>query len=268
MIQVEGFLLNIILILKEKNKLKFFGYLSFFCLAYCQIDTVITVDASSYYDWVYFSLRTAEVVEVENPENSLDWDIAFQRKHIKTNSGLSGVGAGGAIVDSSMTWIEQWDVLNEIPEEQNWLVDETLNDFYNPITHLFGEGVKNAALNSWGWFDDNYTLNVTHYVLHVLSADGEDIFKFWPYSYYNTNGSGGNVSFRYSGSFDFYNQCNSDIGDVNQDGIINVVDLVSMVSYIIGSEDYNDCQISLSDYNFDNIVNVVDVVAIVNYILR
>ena len=41
-----------------------------------------------------------------------------------------------------------------------------------------------------------------------------------------------------------------------------------MVSYIIGSEDYNDCQISLSDYNFDNIVNVVDVVAIVNYILR
>ena len=91
MTQEKGFLLNIILILKEENKLKFFCYLSFFCLAYCQIDTVITIDASRYYDWVYFSLRTAEVVEVENPENSLDWDIAFQRKHIKTNSGLSGL---------------------------------------------------------------------------------------------------------------------------------------------------------------------------------
>ena len=55
-------------------------------------------------------------------------------------------------------------------------------------------------------------------------------------------------------------------GDANNDTIINIVDVVGIVSFILGDpvEGYN---YQLADINNDCVVNVVDVVAIVNYIL-
>ena len=98
-------------------------------LSFSQVDTVVTVDASSYYDWVYFSFSQSQLVNIENPESSLEWDIAFQRKHIKTNSGLSGLGSGGAYVDSSTTWISDWELDLELDEDIVFLEDIVLNDF-------------------------------------------------------------------------------------------------------------------------------------------
>ena len=60
----------------------------------------------------------------------------------------------------------------------------------------------------------------------------------------------------------------SQAGDVNQDGDVNVLDVVSMVGYILGSQEYNDTELQLSDYNQDGFVNVLDVVAIVQIILE
>ena len=131
---------------------------------------------------IYFSFNQAEVINIPNPENSLEWDVAIQRKHMRTNSGLAGIGSGGAYVDSSITWINEWDNIDSIPNDINFLADTLLNDFYNPITHMFEEGVKNSALNSWAWFDEDYHLNITHYVLFVKGANGTDVVKFWPFS--------------------------------------------------------------------------------------
>ena len=50
-----------------------------FSISFSQIDTVITVDASSYFNWVYFSFDTGSIVPVDEPENSLEWDLAFKR---------------------------------------------------------------------------------------------------------------------------------------------------------------------------------------------
>jgi len=57
---------------------------------------------------------------------------------------------------------------------------------------------------------------------------------------------------------------NNMLGDINSDAIINVVDVVAMVNYILGGDEVNT---ELSDVNNDGVVNVVDVVAIVGYIL-
>ncbi len=52
-------------------------------------------------------------------------------------------------------------------------------------------------------------------------------------------------------------------GDVNLDGIINILDVIEMVSIILENSSYNE----LADLNIDGMVNVVDVIQLVNIIL-
>ena len=254
--------LNLIKIMSRKISI-------LFCIniLFSQVDTTITIDASDYNNWTYFSLRTAEIVYPQDPLSSNDWDIAFQRKHIKTNSGLSGDGIGGASVDSTITWIDEWNNIDSNIINHEWIEDSILNDFYDLTTHTFGPGIKNEALNSWGWFDDEYQLNVTHYVFHVLTADGENIVKFWPFSYYNNNGQGGYVSFRYAADFELNSSCNYILGDVTMDQVINVTDIISIVNNILNLINYNDCQLQIADINQDGFINVTDVIALVNIII-
>ena len=57
---------------------------------------------------------------------------------------------------------------------------------------------------------------------------------------------------------------NSMFGDINNDGIINVLDIVSLVNIILYSDEYN----SDADVNSDGVVNVLDVVLMVTVILN
>jgi hypothetical protein len=56
-------------------------------------------------------------------------------------------------------------------------------------------------------------------------------------------------------------------GDVNYDGAANVLDIVSIVNYILGSVEFDDCELESADLNGDGAANVLDIVAIVNLIL-
>ena len=56
-------------------------------------------------------------------------------------------------------------------------------------------------------------------------------------------------------------QCGT--GDLNNDGINNVLDVVSLVNCVLG----NGCDVCLGDMNQDGILNVLDVVLLVNTIL-
>ena len=48
---------------------------------------------------------------------------------------------------------------------------------------------------------------------------------------------------------------------------LNVLDLVSIAGYILGTVDYNEAQSIASDVNFDETTNILDMVSIVQYIL-
>jgi hypothetical protein len=52
-------------------------------------------------------------------------------------------------------------------------------------------------------------------------------------------------------------------GDINLDGIINILDVIEMVSLIVENSTFNE----LADLNSDGMINVVDVIQIVNIIL-
>jgi len=53
------------------------------------------------------------------------------------------------------------------------------------------------------------------------------------------------------------------IGDVNQDGIVNVLDIILTVNIVLGNSEFS----SNADINQDNLINVLDIVSLVNIIL-
>jgi uncharacterized protein (TIGR02145 family) len=63
--------------------------------------------------------------------------------------------------------------------------------------------------------------------------------------------------------------CNGDatsceiLGDLNGDGIINIIDIIDVVNIILNEGEYN----ILADVNEDGMINIVDVIDIVNWIL-
>ena len=56
-------------------------------------------------------------------------------------------------------------------------------------------------------------------------------------------------------------------GDINGDGVVNGVDIVNYVQYILGSEDIPDELLEIADWNGDGIINVIDIISTVNQIL-
>ena len=56
--------------------------------------------------------------------------------------------------------------------------------------------------------------------------------------------------------YDLINTNNGIPGDINQDQIINVLDIISLINFILGSEIPSNEQITLADLNQDNIINI------------
>ena len=56
------------------------------------------------------------------------------------------------------------------------------------------------------------------------------------------------------------------LGDLNFDGVLNVIDIVTMVNGILGTG-FTSEQLQVADLNQDGIVNVIDIVTLVNIIL-
>lgn len=85
---------------------------------------VFIYNCSSYTDWHFFSFEKGEVIgscdandSVANEawKNRTDWDLAFHRQNIKTNSGVSGIGKGGILQYTQETF--DFDAILEAPDE-------------------------------------------------------------------------------------------------------------------------------------------------------
>ena len=57
-------------------------------------------------------------------------------------------------------------------------------------------------------------------------------------------------------------------GDVTQDGLVNVLDIVLLVNWILSDTSLTDLEVSIADMTNDGLVNVLDIVALVNIILN
>ena len=62
-------------------------------------------------------------------------------------------------------------------------------------------------------------------------------------------------------------QINGELGDVNTDSIIDILDVVNIVNFIMGNSQPTFEQEYLGDLNQDNIINIQDIILIINIIL-
>ena len=56
-------------------------------------------------------------------------------------------------------------------------------------------------------------------------------------------------------------------GDINVDGIVNILDIVYLVNFILNNQTPTDIQFTSSDLNLDGLLNILDIVQLVNIIL-
>ena len=117
------------------------------------------------------------------------------------------------------------------------------------------------------WYNDIWGSSTVYYAPLGSSCDFDPSDEFPNYGFV-VNGS--NLTVEYcAGSCESTcesgSDCNSVAGDVNLDGVINVVDVVAVVSHVLGNSILDS--ICEADLNSDGLINVVDVVALVNIIL-
>ncbi|MGV4461789.1 HmuY family protein [Ornithobacterium rhinotracheale] len=164
----------------------------------------VQTSAKSYDKWTYYSIEQGKEVAIENPKESLAWDIAFHRGDVKLNGGASGKGKGEAIKLTTTDFA----TVTEAPAE-GYVKDVKANILsYNIKTHQMTpleDGSKNEQL-FWLNIDTNtpppkYTLYKNVFVIKTASGkyakiqflnyigdNKEKIVATWKY-FYQANGS-------------------------------------------------------------------------------
>ena len=67
---------------------------------------------------------------------------------------------------------------------------------------------------------------------------------------------------------DLCDDCQDLAGDVNDDFTIDILDVVTVVNFVLGINVPNECEFSDSDYNGDLAINIQDIIIIIGLILN
>ena len=88
-------------------------------------------------------------------------------------------------------------------------------------------------------------------------------------SYYNNNGIWIDPVDSLETLFNEWYEYNFDFtfGDINQDYLIDILDIVNLVNFILGHE-HTGIEFYLADINFDNNLNIQDIIILLNIIIR
>jgi len=168
-----------------------FLFLGVIFFSYCKKDSGTSfpsqsfiVNATSKTKWVYFSFVTNDTVNISNPRNSTAWDLAFKNFYIRTNSGLSGKGKGGA--DSCY-------MDNQAGFNSYVTVSDTITfqiDKWGLTNYMgFIKDTLNPVLNNWYTFDKNTDKYIPTNSIFVIRTALGNYAKLWVQSYYNIGDS-------------------------------------------------------------------------------
>jgi hypothetical protein len=175
------------------------------------IEKEVEIDATAYDKWVYFSFKTGAVVgtsAVDENRDKLDWDIAFHRWDVRTNSGTSGSGKGGAYLATDKFAKTGWDALIEAPTtgykaDAKISVTAATKPSYQ-FKEVNGSDVitgKMKAGGTWMIFTGPPpAYEITNQIFVVKTADGK-YAKLWLKGYTKLVGGqklGGHITMKYA----------------------------------------------------------------------
>jgi hypothetical protein len=174
-----------------------------------------------YTKWYYFSFEKGDtigsseaVLENVNPGNQgtevihaewkarTDWDIAFHATDIRTNSGASGVGAGGSLqlfAEDSLRLNERFQGLAEAPAEGYAADEELEGTFIFAMTSMppLRTARLSASAAAAGWASIGMAGNTqTPKVLVFKTATGR-YAKVYLKSFFDEGGVPGKIAFDY-----------------------------------------------------------------------
>lgn len=142
------------------------------------------VDASDYDNWVYFSFSTQSEVSGNEPAGPEDWDLGFQRYHIKANSGVSGAGTVGVLALRDADFFEL-----AVAPDSGYQVDLESAESANQTVYAFS--------SDGDWFDYNPVEHTLHprQVVYVVRASHGEFYKVQIQGYYSEAGDSGLMNF-------------------------------------------------------------------------
>jgi hypothetical protein len=149
---------------------------------------ITSVDATHKESWVFLDLDRREQLEGAEAVASADWELAFQRFKIATNSGVTGVGA----VETAVLTGTDFGSLARAPAEgyQRDRPDSSDGD----------SDVDSAFLSDGGWYAYDLIKHrlLPRELLYVVKSSEGAYFKIQLLSYYDRNGSSARPSFRWA----------------------------------------------------------------------
>lgn len=148
---------------------------------------VTLVDARSESEWVYLDLEERREISADEAADSPSWDLAFQRYRVRTNSGTSGSGGGGAL-----SLAKGFDAVSEAPDGDYLVDDEESPGVDNDPAYAFHSG------KGWYSYDLASHLLAPRELVYVLRSAEGNYFKIEMLSYYDEAGSPGFLSFRWA----------------------------------------------------------------------
>jgi hypothetical protein len=160
------------------------------------IDSQTTeINSTNANTWKYFSFDKNDTVSIADPANSLEWDIAFQRYRIRTNSGLAGNGMGGA-ANSYSTGQTGFDALRTVSDTSTFATDTSVDI---AVQMGFATYIINPVLYTWFTLEfaaQGTQIVPTDYIYIVRTATGK-YAKIWFKSYYSATNASGYINFQY-----------------------------------------------------------------------
>ena len=109
-------------------------------------------------------------------------------------------------------------------------------------------------------FIDDYSSNNQTYQEYCCEEFGGSFYEFSDFE--NNYCEGSDASW-----VKLCSECSNDLGDINGDLIINVLDIISVVNIILNVSIPEDCESNSADFNSDGVINIQDVISIVNEVL-
>lgn len=157
---------------------------------------VFEINSTNSTSWKYFSFSKNDTITVTNPATSTEWDLAFQRYRIRTNSSLTGAGQGSA-ANSYQKSQTGFDALKVVPDTSTFTADESIQI---AIQQGYATYLVNPQLYTWFSLElggaSGTQIVPTDYVYFVKTATGK-YAKVWFKSYYNSSNLSGYVTFEY-----------------------------------------------------------------------